>query len=75
MKDEIFGPVLSVYHASSWDEAITIENGSAYGNSASVFTERGATAEWFAKRFRAGMVGINESFPVIRGALLLSVDW
>jgi hypothetical protein len=67
MKEEIFGPVLSVYCASSWDEAITIENGNPYGNAACVYTEKGANAEWFIKRFRAAMLGVNVGIPVPRG--------
>jgi malonate-semialdehyde dehydrogenase (acetylating) / methylmalonate-semialdehyde dehydrogenase len=68
MKEEIFGPVLSVYHASSWDEAITIENNNPYGNAACIYTEKGANAEWFIRRFRAAIIGVNESFPPARGA-------
>jgi acyl-CoA reductase-like NAD-dependent aldehyde dehydrogenase len=69
MKDEILGPVLSVYCASSWDEAVAIENNSAYGLASSVYSDRGSNAEWFAQRFRAGMQGINECFPPSRGIL------
>ena len=69
MKEEIFGPVLSVYHASSWDEAIDIENGNPYGNAACIYTEKGANAEWFIKRFRAGMLGVNVGIPVPRGQI------
>jgi hypothetical protein len=68
MKEEIFGPVLSVYCASSWDEAVAIENRSAYGLASSVYSERGSHAEWFVQRFRAGMQGVNECFPPSRGA-------
>jgi malonate-semialdehyde dehydrogenase (acetylating)/methylmalonate-semialdehyde dehydrogenase len=67
MKEEIFGPVLSVYCANSWDEAIAIENGNPYGNAACVYTEKGANAEWFTKRFRAAMLGVNVGIPVPRG--------
>jgi len=73
MKEEIFGPVLSVYLAASWDEAIAIENKNAYGNTASVFTEKGANAEWFVQRFRAGLLGINDAFAGSRGKLFMSV--
>ena len=59
VKDEIFGPVLSVVQVATWDEAIQIENDNLYGNAACIYTERGADAEWFIRRFRAGMLGIN----------------
>jgi malonate-semialdehyde dehydrogenase (acetylating)/methylmalonate-semialdehyde dehydrogenase len=67
MQDEIFGPVLSIYKAESWDEAIAIENGNPYGNAACIYTEKGANAEWFVKRFRCAMIGVNIGIPVPRG--------
>ena len=66
MKEEIFGPVLSVYVANSWDEAIAIENANPYGNAACIYTEKGANAEWFIKKFRAAMLGVNVGIPVPR---------
>jgi acyl-CoA reductase-like NAD-dependent aldehyde dehydrogenase len=65
--DEIFGPVLSVIKVASWEEAIAIENSNPYGNAACIYTERGANAEWFIKRFRAAMLGVNIGIPVPRG--------
>ena len=32
MKDEIFGPVLSVLRVSTWQEAIDVESSNVYGN-------------------------------------------
>lgn len=66
MQDEIFGPVLSVFQVDSWDEAIAIENANPYGNAACIYTERGANADWFSKRFRAAMLGVNIGIPVPR---------
>ena len=66
VKEEIFGPVLSVIQVASWEEAVRIENDSPYGNAASIYTERGADAEWFLKRFRSGMLGVNVGIPVPR---------
>lgn len=66
MREEIFGPVLSVYKAASWDEAIAIENSNPYGNAACIYTESGANAEWFTSRFRASMLGVNVGIPVPR---------
>ena len=66
LHDEIFGPVLSVYVCNSKEEAIMIENGNPYGNAACIYTNNGATAEWFTKRFSAGMLGINIGVPVPR---------
>lgn len=66
LQDEIFGPVLSVIQVDTWEEAIKIENANPYGNAACIYTERGAHAEWFIKRFRAGMLGVNIGIPVPR---------
>jgi malonate-semialdehyde dehydrogenase (acetylating) / methylmalonate-semialdehyde dehydrogenase len=66
LQDEIFGPVLSVIVVDSWEEALSIENGNPYGNAACIYTERGASAEYFTKRFRAGMLGVNIGIPVPR---------
>jgi malonate-semialdehyde dehydrogenase (acetylating) / methylmalonate-semialdehyde dehydrogenase len=59
MKEEVFGPVLSVYKVNSWEEAIKIENGNPFGNAAAVYTTNGGSADWFTSRFRASMLGVN----------------
>jgi len=66
MKDEIFGPVLSILQVESKEQAIEIENANPYGNAACIYTSVGGTAEWFAKRFSVGMVGVNIGVPVPR---------
>jgi malonate-semialdehyde dehydrogenase (acetylating)/methylmalonate-semialdehyde dehydrogenase len=58
-REEIFGPVLSVIHAASLDEAIDIVNGSAYGNGTSIFTESGAAVRRYRHDVEVGMVGVN----------------
>jgi malonate-semialdehyde dehydrogenase (acetylating)/methylmalonate-semialdehyde dehydrogenase len=58
-RTEIFGPVLSLMHASSIDEAIKIVNARSYGNMACIFTSDGATARQFRYAVNAGNVGIN----------------
>ena len=58
--------MLSVIVVDSWEEALSIENGNPYGNAACIYTERGASAEYFTKRFRAGMLGVNIGIPVPR---------
>lgn len=57
MQEEVFGPVLSVYKCSTWDEAIAIENANPFGNAASIYTTNGGSADWFLTRFRAAMLG------------------
>lgn len=58
-KTEIFGPVLSLMHASDVDEAIALVNDRAYGNQASIFTSSGSIARKFRHEVDAGNVGIN----------------
>ena len=66
MREEVFGPVLSVYECSSWEEAIEIENSNPFGNAASIYTTSGGNADWFLSRFRAAMLGVNIGIPVPR---------
>jgi malonate-semialdehyde dehydrogenase (acetylating) / methylmalonate-semialdehyde dehydrogenase len=56
---EIFGPVLSLVHADSVDEAIEFIRRSPYGNQASLFTTSGAAARKFRYEAPAGNIGIN----------------
>jgi len=65
-KEEIFGPVISIIRAKDLDEAIEIENNSAYGNAAAVFTQSGGLARQVMERASAGMIGVNVGVPVPR---------
>jgi malonate-semialdehyde dehydrogenase (acetylating)/methylmalonate-semialdehyde dehydrogenase len=56
---EIFGPVLSLVHASNLDEALAFLEHSAYGNQASLFTSSGSAARRFRYEAPAGNIGIN----------------
>jgi malonate-semialdehyde dehydrogenase (acetylating)/methylmalonate-semialdehyde dehydrogenase len=56
---EIFGPVLSLVHASSIDDAMDFLRRSPYGNQASLFTTSGSAARKFRYEAPAGNVGIN----------------
>src|SRR6202048_1870293 len=49
---EIFGPVLSLVHADSIDEAMKFLHNSPYGNQASLFTTSGAAARKFRYEMR-----------------------
>ncbi len=62
-REEIFGPVVSVLRADDLDAAITLANGSRYGNSVSLFTQSGAAGREFRARIQAGMLGINLGVP------------
>jgi len=56
---EIFGPVLSLVHANSIDEAMEFLKRSPYGNQASLFTTSGSAARRFRYEAPAGNIGIN----------------
>ncbi len=63
METEIFGPVLSVVHADTVDEAVAMIERSAYGNASSIFTSSGAAARRFRTSVSTGNVGINIGVP------------
>ncbi len=56
---EIFGPVLSMVHASNLDEAMEFLSNSPFGNQASLFTSSGSAARRFRYEAPAGNIGIN----------------
>jgi len=62
--DEIFGPVLSVVRAESYDEAVQLVNDNAYGNGTAIFTRDGGAARRFQYDVICGMVGVNVPVPV-----------
>ncbi len=58
-RTEIFGPVLSLMHVNTVDEAIELVNNGQYGNQASLFTSSGSAARKFRYEAEAGNIGIN----------------
>jgi malonate-semialdehyde dehydrogenase (acetylating)/methylmalonate-semialdehyde dehydrogenase len=56
---EIFGPVLSVLHVETVEDALRLVNGGQYGNMASLFTSSGSAARKFRYEADAGNIGIN----------------
>jgi malonate-semialdehyde dehydrogenase (acetylating)/methylmalonate-semialdehyde dehydrogenase len=58
-RDEIFGPVLSVMHVNTLDDAIELVNRDPRGNGTSIFTENGAAVREYSRRIEVGMVGVN----------------
>ncbi|GAA2786454.1 CoA-acylating methylmalonate-semialdehyde dehydrogenase [Saccharopolyspora taberi] len=63
-RDEIFGPVLAVVRAASYEEAIGLINSSRWGNGTAIFTRDGGAARRFRLEVEAGMVGVNVPIPV-----------
>jgi malonate-semialdehyde dehydrogenase (acetylating) / methylmalonate-semialdehyde dehydrogenase len=62
--DEIFGPVLSVVRAGSYEEALELVNACPYGNGTALFTSDGGAARRYQDEVEVGMVGINVPIPV-----------
>jgi malonate-semialdehyde dehydrogenase (acetylating)/methylmalonate-semialdehyde dehydrogenase len=56
---EVFGPVLSLIHAATVEEAIALINQGAYGNMACLFTSSGAVARRFRYEANVGNLGVN----------------
>ncbi len=63
-KEEIFGPVLQIVRAASFEEALQLPSKHQYGNGVAIFTQNGRAARDFAARVNVGMVGINVPIPV-----------
>jgi 4-(gamma-glutamylamino)butanal dehydrogenase len=59
LREEIFGPVLSVVTVKTWDEAIAKANDTEYGLAASVFSANGKKALRAARAIKAGTVTVN----------------
>lgn len=62
--DEIFGPVLSIVRAESYEKALQMINDHEYGNGTAIFTRDGDSARDFSDRVQIGMVGVNVPIPV-----------
>jgi len=60
-REEIFGPVLVVLRADSFEEAMKIANDTEYGLAASIFTDDLDKIYSFQQEIESGMVHINHS--------------
>ncbi|MFC5720752.1 CoA-acylating methylmalonate-semialdehyde dehydrogenase [Streptomyces gamaensis] len=63
-RDEIFGPVLCLVRADSYEQAMELINSSPWGNGTAIFTRDGGAARRFQLEVQAGMVGVNVPIPV-----------
>ncbi|MFF5424767.1 MULTISPECIES: CoA-acylating methylmalonate-semialdehyde dehydrogenase [unclassified Streptomyces] len=63
-RDEIFGPVLCVLRAETYEEGVALINASPFGNGTAIFTRDGGAARRFQLEVQAGMVGVNVPIPV-----------
>jgi aldehyde dehydrogenase (NAD+) len=58
-QEEIFGPVLSVFAADSFDEAVNIANGVRYGLASAIYTKDLEQAMKFLEKTEAGLTHVN----------------
>jgi acyl-CoA reductase-like NAD-dependent aldehyde dehydrogenase len=58
-REEIFGPVLVIMTVRSFDEAIAVANGVAYGLSSSIFTNDLKRALTYMERAEVGLAHVN----------------
>ncbi|WP_334185380.1 CoA-acylating methylmalonate-semialdehyde dehydrogenase [Novosphingobium sp.] len=63
-KEEIFGPVLQIVRAKTFEEAVELPTRHQYGNGVAIFTRNGHAAREFVQRVQVGMVGVNVPIPV-----------
>jgi alpha-ketoglutaric semialdehyde dehydrogenase len=60
VREEVFGPVLTVQAVDSFDEAVAFANDTQYGLAASLFTENLGAALRFTRQSRAGIIKVNQ---------------
>jgi malonate-semialdehyde dehydrogenase (acetylating)/methylmalonate-semialdehyde dehydrogenase len=63
-QEEIFGPVLQMVRAESFEDAVALPSEHPYGNGVAIYTRNGRAAREFAAQVQVGMVGINVPIPV-----------
>jgi malonate-semialdehyde dehydrogenase (acetylating)/methylmalonate-semialdehyde dehydrogenase len=63
-RDEVFGPLLVMLRAPSFQSALELVNANRFGNGAAIFTADGGAAREFRTRVSCGMIGVNVPIPV-----------
>jgi phenylacetaldehyde dehydrogenase len=64
MREEVFGPVLTIQRFEDEDEAIALANDTDFGLGASVWTQNLKRAHTVAQRIRSGTVWVNDHHRV-----------
>ncbi|ONI79411.1 betaine-aldehyde dehydrogenase [Actinosynnema sp. ALI-1.44] len=65
VREEAFGPVLTVERFTNEDDAVRIANDTHYGLAGGVFTKDGDKAQRVAARLRHGTIWINDYHPYL----------
>jgi betaine-aldehyde dehydrogenase len=65
VREEVFGPVLTVELFDEEDEAVALANDTPYGLAGAVWTNDAGRAERVAQRLRLGTVWINDYHPYV----------
>jgi malonate-semialdehyde dehydrogenase (acetylating) / methylmalonate-semialdehyde dehydrogenase len=68
-QEEIFGPVLGIVRAATYDEALALVNAHKYANGTAIFTTDGGAARRFKLEVDVPMIGVNVPIPVPAGYL------
>jgi len=68
-QEEIFGPVLGMVRAATYDEALALVNAHKYANGTAIFTTDGGAARRFKLEVTVPMIGVNVPIPVPAGYL------
>ncbi len=68
-REEIFGPVLGIVRAKTYDEALRLINDHKYANGTAIFTTDGGAARRFKLEVDVPMIGVNVPIPVPAGYL------
>ncbi|NBE54063.1 aldehyde dehydrogenase family protein [Streptomyces boluensis] len=65
VREEVFGPVLSVETFTTEDEAVALANDTEYGLAGAVWTSDSGRARRMARRMRHGTIWINDFHPYL----------